>query len=42
MDKENKRIKQLEWELKAVKDQRDKLLKILAKLKEFIEIGLTR
>jgi len=41
VDRENKRIKQLEWELKAVKDQRDKLLKLLAKLKKFLDdIGI--
>jgi len=40
VDKENKRIKQLEWELKAVKDQRDKLLRMIAKLKQVLESGI--
>ena len=38
VDKENKRIKQLEWELKAVKDQRDKLLKLFAEFKKLLEM----
>ena len=38
MDKENKRIKQLEWELKVVKDQRDKLLKLFAEFKKLLEM----
>jgi hypothetical protein len=36
VDKENKIIKQLQWELKAVKDQRDKLLRLIAKIKQLL------
>jgi len=38
VDKENKRIKQLQWELKAVKDQRDKLLKLFSEFKKLLEM----
>ena len=35
-DKEDKIIDKLRWELKLVKDQRDRLLKFVAKLKKLI------
>ena len=38
MDKESKVIEQLRWELKLVKDQRDKLLKLLSKIKKLLEM----
>ena len=38
MDKENRTIEQLKWELKLVKDQRDKLLKLLSKIKKLLEM----
>jgi len=38
VDKESKVIEQLRWELKLVKDQRDKLLKLLSKIKKLLEM----
>jgi hypothetical protein len=38
VDKENKQIEQLKSELSIVKDQRDKLLKFVAKIKKLLEM----
>lgn len=38
MDKENKQIEQLKSELSIVKDQRDNLLKFVAKIKKLLEM----
>lgn len=40
MDKENKIILQLKWELQEVKKQRDSLLKILGKVKKLLDLKL--
>jgi hypothetical protein len=37
VDKENKIIEQLKWELEEVKKQRDNLLKIVAKIKKLLD-----
>ena len=43
MDKADKQIEQLKSELNIVKDQRDKLLKFVAKIKKLLEMyGLVR
>jgi len=36
VDKESKVIEQRRWELKLVKDQRDKLLKLIGKLQKLL------
>jgi hypothetical protein len=40
VDKENKIIEQLKWELEEVKKQRDNLLKIVAKIKKLLDLKL--